>query len=242
MQETPLAENLPAGQTMQSSTLSSEGYLPGLHSTQLASLSARSWWSPHATHVPLDWNRPPAQALQLLAPGPEKVPAAQFSHVTKVRFAYLPAAQDTHSVWMMFGTRPAGHGSLLQCAAPTAPMTWPTGQGWQPTCASERDVPTMQGAHWPSATWLQWPSAHGTHKALPITEYVPALQLMHCTAPVEFEYVPEVHIMQVDWPVAVWCRPTGHAPQPIEPSVEDLPTGQAVHVVAPAAEKVPAVQ
>jgi len=65
---------------------------------------------------------------------------------------------------------------------------------------------------------------------------------MHCTAPVELEYVPPGHSMQVDWPVAVWCRPWVHGAQPIEPSTLDFPTGQAVHVVAPAAEKVPAVQ
>jgi hypothetical protein len=116
------------------------------------------------------------------------------------------------------------------------------GQGWQPTCVSERDVPARQGTHWPDCTSLQWPSAHGTHKALPITEYVPALQLMHCTAPVELEYVPEVHNMQLDWPVAVWCRPTAQPAQPMEPSTLDLPTAQASHVTAPAAEKLPAAQ
>jgi hypothetical protein len=65
---------------------------------QLASLTASSWWSPHRWHVPLAWNWPPAQSLQLLAPGPENVPTAQFSHVATVVFAYLPAMQDTHSV------------------------------------------------------------------------------------------------------------------------------------------------
>ena len=209
---------------------------------QLASLSARVSWSAHATHAPLNWNSPPAQALQLLAPAPEKVPPMQSSHVMIVAFANLPATQDTHSVWMVLGTRPGEHGSVLQYAAPTAPMTWPMGQGWQPTCALERDVPARQGTHWAEATSLQWPSAQGTHKALPITEYVPASQLMHCTAPVELEYVPEAHSMQLAWPVAVWCRPTGHALQPMDPSTLCLPTAQSEHVTAPAAEKVPAPQ
>ena len=170
-QANPLAENLPVGQAMQLSTLFSEGAVPGAHWTQLASPRARvSSYALHWWHVPLAKNWPPTQALQLPAPGPEKVPAVQFWHVANVRFEYLPATQDTHSVWMELGTRPAGHGAVLQYAAPTAPMTWPMAQGWQSTCPSEREVPATHGEHCPAAASLQWPSAHGTHRALPITE------------------------------------------------------------------------
>lgn len=145
--------------------------MPALQSTQIASAVA-------------------LQAVAILAPGRHTVQATQ----APLAFKYWPAGQRVHSValgplqlaqlgWQAEHTRSA-------VATQGELWYWPAGQAPLQAlhCAPSRKPPAEHCEHWESLAFVHVMAdahpatgVHGAHVSIvPLTRYVPGLQLPHC--------------------------------------------------------------